>query len=279
MQCKIAYICVVRESVVVMRKIPFKSMEQQPGPVQDRRTKPLLLIRPRSSSLEMDTLIYRKISPVRTPAFRSSLRIALNLFGVLVVVVTAGFLFWNASINAHPESGSVITRMPVSPGCAGRGHCAGSLLRAATLTSQTTQMPSPSAPVTAIPALMPTIIPTSTPKLAPDPTLPPTVTPVSAYLTAAPITLTLSLVSNCLRRQPVILLLTDAGGTPLVWFQDTAHSSHGISIADPTKTHLLQPGMSVNATVNCLTTLVVGLYTLAIDYNGGTLHVAVKIIL
>ena len=68
-------------------------------------------------------------------------------------------------------------------------------------------------------------------------------------------------------------------GTPLVWFQDTTNSSTGIKISDPTRTHLLQPGKSVNALVNCLSTLVVGLYKLVIDYNGGVVNVAVKITL
>ncbi len=261
-----------------MRKKDFKRMEQQPSPAQNTRRKPSLLIRPRGFSLELDNVFFvRRLSPARTPTFKSTSRMMLNLFGALVVVGAIWFLLSEALIYAHPGIDITKTTKPLK--CVDINRCAVPALSTPMFTpsvaSEVTQTPSPAVHATATPTAIPTKTPM--PKPSPDPTFPPTVTPATAYLQVAPVPLTISLASTCIKGQSAILTLTNAGGSALIWFQDTANSSRGIKISDPTKTHLLQTGKSVNATVSCLATLVVGLYTLAIDYNGGAVNVAVKI--
>jgi hypothetical protein len=263
-----------------MRKKNIKRIEQQPSPTQHTRHKPLLLIRPRGFSLELDNIVFvRRLSPTRTPTLKSVLRIVLNLFSVLVVVGAIWFLVSEALIYAYPGIELTTTTKPLI--CANLNRCAMPILNTPTPTStpfvlsEVTQVPSPTVLATSTPTARPTKTPM--PKPSPDPTLPPTVTPATAYLQVTPMPLTISLVSICDKGQSTILLLTNAGGSPLVWFQDTTNSSSGIKISDPTRTHLLQPGKSVNAIVNCLSTLVVGLYKLVIAYNGGVVNVAVKI--
>ncbi len=263
-----------------MRKKDFKRMEQQISPAQNTRHKPLLLIRPRGSSLELDKLFFlRRLSPARAPSLKSVLRIALNLLGALVVVGAIWFLLSEALIYANP--GIELIRATKSLKCADISRCAVPILSTPgstpSVASEVTQTPSPVVHASPKPTAMPTKTPT--PKPSPDPTLPPTVTPATAYLQVTPMPLTISLASICDKGQSTILILTNAGGSPLIWFQDTTNSSRGIKISDPTKTHLLQTGKSVHATVSCLSTLVVGLYNLAIDYNGGAVNVAVKIML
>jgi hypothetical protein len=263
--------CVVREGVVVMRKKYFKRMGQQPSLSQHTRHKPLLLIRPRGFSLELDNILFvRRLSPSRIPTLKSVLRIVLNLFSVLVVMGATWFLVSEALIYAYPGIKQPTTIKP--PICANINRCAVPILNTSTppVVSEITQVPSPAVLATSTPTARPTKTPM--PKPSPDPTLPPT-----AYLSVKPVPLTISLVSICDKGQSTVLKLTNTGGTPLVWFQNTTNSSSGIKISDPTRTHLLQPGKSVNAIVNCLATLVVGLYKLVINYNGGVVNVAVKI--
>jgi hypothetical protein len=263
-----------------MRKKDFKRMGQQPSLAQHTRHKPLVLIRPRGFSLELDNIVFvRRLSPSRIPTLKSVLRIVLNLFCVLVVVGATWFLVSEALIYAYPGIEQTTTTKPQV--CANINRCTVPMLNAPTSTppvlSGVTQTPSPTVIATFTPTARPTLTPA--PKPSPDPTLPPTVTPTptTAYLSVTPMPLTISLLSICVKGQSTILKLTNTGGTPLVWFQDTTNSSRGIKISDPTRTHLLQPGKSVNAIVNCLSTLVVGLYTLVINYNGGVVNVAVKI--
>ncbi len=257
-----------------MRKKDFKPMGQQPSLSQHTRHKPLLLIRPRGFSLEMENILFvRRLSPSRIPTFNSMLRIVLNLFSVLVVVGATWFLISEASIYAYPEIKQATTTKPQK--CANINRCAVPILSTPTSTPPVLSEGTPTVLATFTPTARPTMTPV--PKPSPDPTLPPTVTPVTAYLLVTPMPLTISLVSICDNEQSTILKLTNTGGTPLVWFQDTTNSSRGIKISDPTRTHLLQPGKSVNAQVNCLSTLVVGLYKLVINYNGGVANVVVKI--
>ncbi len=261
-----------------MRKKDFKRMGQQPSLAQHTRRKPLLLIRPRGFSLELENVLFvRRLSPSRIPTVKSVLRIVLNLSSVLVVVGAAWFLVSEALIYAYPGIEQTTTTKPQI--CANINRCVMPILKTPTspVVSEGTRIPTPTVLATFTPATRPTKTPA--PKPSPDPTLPPTVTPTTAYLQVTPMLLTISLISVCDKGQSTILLLTNTGGTPLVWFQDTTKSSRGITITDPTRTHLLQPGKSVNALVNCLSTLVVGLFTLVINYNGGVVKVAVKITL
>lgn len=255
-----------------MRNKDFKRVEQQSSPAQHTRHKPLLLIRPRGFSLELDNFVFvRRLSPTRTPALKSVLRFMLNLFSVLVVIGATWFFVSEALTYANPGIGLTKTIKPLR--CSNINRCAAPMQNTPTSTSsglsQVTRVPSP----TGLPT--PTAGPIMTP--SPDPTLPPTITPTTAFLQVAPTPLTISLISICDKGQSVPLQLKNAGGTALVWFQDTTHSSSGINITDPTRRHLLQPGKSVNAIVNCLSTLSVGLYKLVIAYNGGVVNVAVKI--
>jgi hypothetical protein len=259
-----------------MRKKYVKRMDKQPSPAQNTLRKPLLLILPRRFSLELDNLFFlRRLSPVRTPTLKSALRIGLNLFSVMVVVVAIWFMLSEALINAY--TGIELTRSSKSLNCAEIKSCVAQSGNTPTITpGGVIQIQSPFVQATSVATSIPTWEPT--PKPITNSTLPPTVTPVSVFLKVTPTGLNVSLATVCDKGQSVTLMLTNAGGAPLVWFQNIPNSSPGISISDPTKTHLLQSGQSVNAKVNCLSKLVVGnLYTLAIDYNGGTVVVVVKI--
>src|SRR5712691_3942948 len=161
-----------------MRKKDFKRMEQQPSPAQNTRHKPLLLIRPRGFSLELDNILFiRRLSPTRTPALKSVLRIVLNLFGVLVVVGAIWFLLSEASIYAHPGIELTKTTKPLV--CANINRCAMPFLNTPTpapsVLSEGTQVSSPTVLATSMPTAR--LTKTPTPKPSPDPTLPPTVTP------------------------------------------------------------------------------------------------------
>lgn len=263
-----------------MRKENFKRMEKQPSPTQNTRHKPTLLIRPQGFSLEIENLFFlRRLRSARTPTLKGALRVVLNLSGTLLVIGAVWFLLAEALIDAHP---SIEQSNSIRPNkCVALNRCVASILSTPTppITPTVLQTPSPGAHMTPEPTPLATKTPM--PKLSPtpDPTLAPTLTPATAFLQVMPKSLTISLASVCAKGQSVILTLTNAGGSPLIWFQDTKNSSRGIKILDPTKTHLLQVGTSVNAAVNCLSALAVGLYSLAIDYNGGAVTVPVKITL
>jgi hypothetical protein len=261
-----------------MREKDFKRRKQQPAQAEKTRHRPLLLIRPRDFPLELHNFfMLRRVSPARTPSLKGALRILLNLSSALVVVGAIWFLVSEASIYTYPQM--LLSRTKQPPNCLAASRC-GALVQSTPtfVTSATpaiTQTPVLAARATAMPTVPPAGTSTPSPQPTPSPTPPPTVTPATALLQVVPVSLTISLAAVCDIGRFTVLTLRNAGGSPLVWYQDTAHSSRGIRITDPTKTHLLEAGQSVDAQVSCRSTLLVGTYNLALDYNGGLVNVAV----
>jgi hypothetical protein len=269
-----------------MREKDFKRRKQQPAQAEKTRARPLLLIRPRDFPLELHNFfVLHRVSPARTPSLKSALRILLNLSSVLLVVGTLWFLVSEASIHAYPQL--LLTRAIQPPKCLAASHCGAPVqstpLPLTAVTPAITQTPLLAVRATARPTVPPASTLTPAPQPSPQPTPSPTpsatVTPASALLQVVPVSLTISLAAVCDIGRFAVLTLTNAGGSPLIWYQDTANSSRGIRITDPTKTHLLEAGQSVNAQVSCRSILVVGSYNLALDYNGGVVNVAVIITL
>ncbi|HEV2471271.1 MAG TPA: hypothetical protein VGS41_01315, partial [Chthonomonadales bacterium] len=63
----------------------------------------------------------------------------------------------------------------------------------------------------------------------------------------------------------------------LLWSQDAAHTSAGITVTDPGRAYLIQPGESAKVAVWCRRALQIAKYTLMIDFNGGTVSIPIYV--
>ena len=232
--------------------------------------KPLIWIRPKKLSIEIEVSNYKFLSPPRAPAWKNVIRFAIDLLGVIILLAAAWFLLSPLLLNSHTRVS--LHGAPQPGACVNLGGCFvnGGTSTVPALQPTTNPTPGVLAALTPSPSPEPGTSPTPVPTPSPSPT-------PSAAVLRAPSSFSMSHALKCATGQPGSLTLSNIGGTPLVWLEDKLRTSQHISISDPAKTYLIQPGKSVAAYVKCDATITPGQYNLQILYNGGSSSIAVII--
>ncbi len=257
---------------------------KQPAPPGER--KQALWIRPHGAPLQVGAGS-RHAEPLvaqHIPTSKTIIHIVFNLAGVAIILASIWLLLLNLPKSAGSVENNLLSpRSPELATCAGIERCVakspttinnvpgGTATKGATPSSTLTPVVTQGAGTTPTPAK--TSTPAPTPTLGVTGTPPPTST-VPA-LQVVPQSLTISGSSVCRIDIQTPLTLINAGGSPLLWSQDTSKTSPGFTITDPGGTYLIQPGQIASASVRCRRNLPVGQYVLAIDFNGGMVEVPV----
>lgn len=226
--------------------------------------KPSIWIRPRNLPIEIGALTYKVLSPPRMPKWKSLVRFVIDLLGVIILLASIWFFLSQTSMSSHIKM--IQQGITKSQACALQNACAVNGEVSLAVSSK----PSPGTTTGA--SLMPIITPT--PGQNPSPASSPT---PSVAVLSIPSSLTLSYALSCATGQPGLLILSNTGGAVLVWLEDKPHTSQQLSIYDPQKLYLIQPGKSATAYVKCSPTIAPGQYNLQILYNGGSSSVTVII--
>ncbi len=230
--------------------------------------KSLIWIRPQNLPIEMDRLTYKVLPAPRRPAWKNMLRFATDILGVIVLLTSCWFVLSQMLQVSHARMNQPGT--PAMRGCANLGRC---IMNPATSTRsswksiQFVTTDAPSAP-TEPPGQVVNTTSSSTPSSSPTP---------SVAVLSVPSILSMSYALKCATGQPGLLTLSNIGGAVLVWLEDKLHSSQQLSVSDPTKSYLIQPGKNIAAYVKCSPEISVGNYNLQILYNGGSTSITVKI--
>jgi hypothetical protein len=249
---------------------PLSPQTSKPKSPEERRTS--IWIRPtdvRNILVELRALAYYYLSPPRLPKWKGILRFGVDLLGIAIVLSFISFLVTQALINSTLINAQ---SAPLTTGCIAIQGCDKAAATPKATPSQPASQGSPIAILT--PLLPPTprpvqLSPTPGPSLSP--------TPSTAVLSVVPSSLTVSYSHVCAIKAPVLLVLKNVGGAPLLWSQDKNNTSPGIHIVDPTKAYLLQQGQSVTANAFCSPGNNGSHYKLEILYNGGEVTIPVMV--
>jgi hypothetical protein len=258
-----------------------RQTDQSTQPMRPIKKRVVTWIRPQQSSVEFRALTSEDLLPRRFK-WSNIVRLGANLVGVSILCGSI-WLMLPAFVRSHLPIG----QRGVARECTTVQQCGVET----TLPSVSFMHPSPnpdmpptfgliSFPATSptprrSPTPTPSPLPLPSPTLSPMPT--PSPTPSMALLQVMPTTLTLSYRKNCRNGQLASLQLTNAGGITLVWMEDNANTSRGLSIASPTETFVLLPGQSTRANVTCAPDAARGKNQVQVDFNGGTFTVIAMI--
>src|SRR5579871_61473 len=182
--------------------------------------KEALWIRPHDAPLRVQAggKKLRPYAPRRMRTPKTYLLIGFNLVGVAVVLASAWFLLANFTRSGSAPMGETsVARTPESAVCTNIQHCA-----AKTIGKTPTQGTSPQSS----PTTRPTVGITTTP----NPIL------SATSLSVVPQSLTISRSSVCSIGALTPLTLVNQGASLLIWSQDTAGTSPGLTITDPGRT-------------------------------------------
>lgn len=223
--------------------------------------KEALWIRPHDAPLRVQAggKKLRPYAPRRMRAPKTYLLIGFNLVGVAIVLASAWMLLANFTRSGSaPVSETSVSRTPESAVCTNIQHCA---------TKTTGKTPTHGASPQSSPTTKPTVGKTSTP----NPTL------SSTSLSVVPQSLTISRSSVCSIGALTPLTLVNQGSSLLIWSQDIAGTSPGLTITDPGRTYRIPPGQTASGSIRCRGSLPTGQYKLGIDFNGGVAHIVVVV--
>lgn len=237
----------------------LRQRAQEPDPPEEK--KEALWIRPHDAPLRVRAggKKVRPYAPRRIPTSKTFLRIGFNLVGVGIVLASAWFLLANFSRSGSAPAGvTSVARTPESAVCTNIQRCA-----AQTPGKAPTHGTSPQSSPTTQPAVG--ITTTPNPALS------------STSLQVVPQSLTISRSSACSIGALTPLTLVNQGASLLLWSQDTASTSPGLTITDPGRTYRIQPGQTASGSVHCRGSLTAGRYKLGIDFNGGVEHIVVVV--
>lgn len=190
---------------------------------------------------------------------KTFLRVGFSLVGIGIVLASTWFLFANFTRSGSaPVSETSVARTPESAVCTNIQHCAA---------NRPGKTPTHGASSRSSPTTRPTVGITYTP----NPTL------SSTSLSVVPQSLTISRSSVCSIGALTPLTLVNQGSSLLIWSQDTAGTSPGLTITDPGRTYRIPPGQTSSGSIRCRGSLPTGQYKLGIDFNGGVAHIVVVV--
>ena len=227
-------------------------------------------IRPRKFPIEIGMSGSESLSPPRKVEWKNVLRFLVDLLGVIILLISCWLILTQTVQNINQLlnlQGSPESRM-----CSNLQRCG---LNAVTSTPSNSNWNQFLA--TGIPSA-----PTPTPSQGTNsnamssPTLSSTPIP-SVPVLSVPTSLSLSYALECAAGKPDLLKLSNTGGSVLIWLEDKKHTSRQLSISDPTKSYLIQPGKNATAYVKCSRAISEGEYNLRILYNGGSTSITIKI--